>query len=129
MLALQVSCSREKIGSQATDLTGEWQWLQSDGGIANLIHDTPASTGKKVTLRLTADWKYYYYTNDVLTEQGTYALETRTCIHDHGEKTLINFSGSPDQMVETMDGSTLQLSDEAYDGITSLYRKTAASTH
>lgn len=122
-----VSCTKPGTELPYTQLVGEWQWVRSDGGIANLIHDTPASTGKNVTLKLTADNQYFFYSNGSLASQGTYTLETRACIHDGQQKTLINFSGCPDQAIHLLNATTLELSDEAHDGIGSQYRRAIVS--
>lgn len=124
-----VSCTKEKPEAPEAELTGVWQWVRSDGGIGNNIHYTPATTGKQVTLKLTADRQYFFYSHGVLTSQGTYTLETGTCIHDGKQKTRLNFSGCPDQMIHLLDDKTLQLSDEAHDGIGSEYTRAEVSVY
>lgn len=123
-----VSCTKDETSPPATDLTGVWQWVRSDGGIGNNIHYTPATTGKQVTLKLTSD-QYFFYSQGVLTSQGTYTLATRTCIHDGKQKTLIDFSGCPDLMVHLLDNNNLHLSDEAHDGIGSQYKRSEVSAY
>lgn len=121
---LGISCSKFKKENANDSIVGEWEWVKTDGGIANHIHDTPASTGKKVELRLT-DQSYFITTNGALSSQGTYTLVSATCIHDHRNKAVIDFSSAsdPDMMVEEMNNNTLILSDEAYDGVGSLYHR------
>lgn len=129
LIALRTtSCTKEEVEAPAGNLAGVWEWVRSDGGIGNNIHYTPATTGKQVTLKLTAD-QYFFYSQGVLTSQGTYTLVTGTCIHDGKQKTLINFSGCPDQMIHLLDASTLELSDEAHDGIGSQYKRAEASAY
>jgi hypothetical protein len=74
-------------------------------------------------LKLTGNNKYFIYTNGAVTSQGTYTVETRTCIHDNTNKTFLNFSSEadPDMMVEEMDCEIMELSDEAHDGIKRRY--------
>lgn len=126
-----VACSKNM--SPATgenNLTGGWQWVRSDGGFGYHIHDTPASTGKNIELRFSDADGYAFYTNGALTSQGTYKLEKKQCIHDKAVKTLINFSGADtDLMIEKMDGGTMELSDEHYDGIGSVYQRKASATN
>jgi hypothetical protein len=105
-------------------LSGTWQWERTDGGIGHHIHDTPQSTGKSRVLKLNADSTYAFYTNDVLTAQGTYRTEPRTCIHDRTRKPFLVFSESPGMMVEKLDAGSLALSDESYDGMESRYKRT-----
>jgi len=118
------ACSKPaNKGTKENGLAGTWQWIRTDGGIAFHIHDTPLSTGKNVDLKITADGKYFLYTNGSLSSEGTYLMETRKCIHDNADKPLIRFSSFADFMVEKLDQDTLELSDEAYDGVGSLYKR------
>ena len=77
-------------------LAGTWQWVRTDGEIGYHLHETPVSTGKNIDLKIGFDNKYYIYTNGYLTSEGTYLLETRKCIHDHTDKSFINFSSPTD---------------------------------
>jgi hypothetical protein len=124
IIVVMAGCSKQKEKPSIQEkLTGTWQWASTDGGIAAHIHRTPANTGKNVDLKITADGKYAIFTNDILTSEGTYTLETRKCIHDHANKTYIKFSSDPDFMVEYVDAERLEVSDEAYDGLGSKYRR------
>ena len=123
---LVLSCSKyasDIPGKQS--IAGNWRWTKTDGGIANNIHDTPASTGNSIYLQFTGDNQYFFYTNGALASKGTYTIEIRNCIHDNTAKKLIHFSSPEDRdlMIEKLDNFTLELSDEAYDGITSTYAK------
>ncbi|MEI6948881.1 hypothetical protein V9K67_16965 [Paraflavisolibacter sp. H34] len=123
---LTVFCSKHNDQEPAADrINGNWEWVRTDGGIAHHIHETPRSTGRQIEVSLTTDRKYWIYTNGVLTARGTYTLEKKQCIHDRQLKPLIRFSSSADsvRMVETITPDTLLLSDEAYDGLTSQYRR------
>jgi len=126
ILIIIVSCSKP-VGDNPSNqqIIADWKWVRTDGGIANNIHDTPASTGKNVVLKITGDYRYAVYTNGILTSQGTYTLESQNCIHDHANKALINFSSPADQdmMIEKNDNSSLELSDNVYDGIISVFSK------
>ena len=122
--AFVTGCSKQVDRSSTEEsLAGTWSWISTDGGIANNIHKTPANTGKNIDLKIEADGKYSIYTNDSLSSSGTYVLETRKCIHDHTDKAFINFSFDEDMMVESIDKQNLELSDEAYDGIKSYYKR------
>ena len=117
------SCSKHDVECDK-EMEGTWKWVKTEGGIGNNIHDTPASTGKNINLTLD-NGNYIIYTNAVLTSQGTYTIESRRCIHDHTNKSLINFSSDndTDMMIERLDNTTLELSNEAFDGIESVYTK------
>jgi len=124
IIMLITGCSKQKDKSSIQEkLAGTWQWVRTDGGIAAHIHRTPANTGKNIDLKITADGSYAIFTNDILTSEGTYTLETRKCIHDHANKTYIRFSSDPGFMVEYLDVERLEVSDEAYDGLGSKYRR------
>jgi hypothetical protein len=117
-------CSKHLDKSTVKEsLVGTWQWVRTDGGFAFHIHETPSTTGKTIHLKITSDGKYSIYSNGALTSNGTYTLETRQCIHDHTNKTFVNFSSDPDFMVETIDNHNLEVSDEAYDGVGSSYKR------
>ena len=111
----------EKSTNEASFI-GTWEWVRTDGGFAFHIHETPVTIGKNIDLKITADGKYFIYTNSVLTSEGTYVLETRKCIHDYTDKTFIN---SPDFnfMVEHVDKENMEVSDENDDGVGSLYKR------
>ena len=124
VIVFAAACSKDgKKSPVEENLVGTWQWVRTDGGLAFHIHDTPASTGKNIDLKINSDGKYFIYTNGVLTSEGTYTLETRKCIHDHADKNFINFSSDPDFMVETIDEENLATSDEAHDGVGSSYQR------
>ena len=129
LMVAAASCSKQVSKASATkDLANTWQWVRTDGGIANHIHETPLSTGKNITLKISNNSNSYaIYTNDSLTSQGTYTLEERTCIHDQTNKTFINFSADTDWMIEKIDSENLQLSDESMDGLQSIYKRQTAS--
>lgn len=121
LLTIAVSCEMEEL--TITSLTGKWEWVSTEGGFAAHIHDTPASTGKKIQLELRDNNKYFVYTNGQITSEGTYSLSLKKCIHDHSQKQWINFSSDQNMMVERLDSEQLYLSDESYDGIGHLYSR------
>jgi hypothetical protein len=125
-LTIFMSCSKQSGNtSENQNLTGTWKWIKTDGGIANQIHETPASTGNNIDLKLTENYQYYIYTNGSLSFQGSYTLVSKNCIHDHTNKNVINFSSPTvqDMVIEKVDNLTLELSDEAFDGMISKYSK------
>jgi hypothetical protein len=108
-------------------LTGSWQWIRTDGGIANNIHETPASTGQEKTLVLNPGNTYVITINSAVLSQGTFSVESRQCIHDGTNKPYIQFNHDPGMMVEVVDSTLLKLSDEAHDGIDSQYHRTGTT--
>lgn len=123
ILVLTASCKKDEI--KVRTLTGKWNWIRTDGGLAYHIHDTPASTGKNMTLEFKQDDStYYMHTNGKVTTTGTYRLLAQKCIHDLAIKKVIHFSsGMPDMMIENMSINELSLSDDNPDGVTSQYTK------
>jgi hypothetical protein len=114
-----LACHKQADDDQA--FLGTWQWVSTDGGIANQIHDTPASTGRNVELQLLSNGTYVCKTGASVTSSGTYRVEKRKCIHDHTQKDYLLFSADPGMMMESINDEALLLSDEAFDGLTSQY--------
>ncbi|HAO47750.1 MAG TPA: hypothetical protein PLZ45_15830 [Ferruginibacter sp.] len=119
------SCTKPAKDDTGTGLAGDWDWVQTDGGIANHIHETPASTGKNIVLRISGNNSYQVITNGVITNQGTIDFTSQVCIHDNSSKKVIVFSNPLElpMMIEKPIGSTLELSDNANDGILVQYRR------
>lgn len=122
LLTTMVSCT-DNNDSVDKSLTGTWSWVSTDGGIAANIHDTPASTGNTIDLKFTSDNKYIYYTNGVLSSQGTYKLATQKSIVDGLNKNVIVFSSNGEMMIEKIDNLNLEMSQNAFDGVRSSYIK------
>lgn len=106
-------------------MAGTWKWQSTLGGTANIVQETPATTGRNVNLALNSDLRYFIYTNGVLTSEGTYRIVTQNCIHDNTNKQVIDFSspGDRDMMIEKMTSKQLELSDNTFDGALSSYTK------
>jgi hypothetical protein len=120
-ITISTSCSENNVDSDRNFL-GTWSWKSSSGGIAGTTA-TPSSTGKNIDLKLTSDGKYFYFTNGIISSQGTYNLGSQNCIHDHSDKKVLIFSNDESMMVEKIDNSSLLLSDEHYDGFSNSYIK------
>ncbi|MGV3642473.1 MAG: hypothetical protein ACO1NZ_18255 [Adhaeribacter sp.] len=133
LLILCVAFACEDQEAAPSTLTGKWEWIRTDGGIANHIHHTPQSTGKAVILELSPNQTYRHYVNGVLNSQGTFSLSKRKCIHNHQEKDVITFSSNTysvvpaEMMIESWDDQYLSLSDDHYDGLDSQYRRVVAA--
>ncbi|HSB93666.1 MAG TPA: hypothetical protein VLC28_11125 [Flavitalea sp.] len=124
LVYILASCEKT-VAKQAVDdrLIGRWQWVRTDGGIANNIHETPASTGQQRTLQLNANHTYLVTIGNEVVSQGTFSIDTKTCIHDGQSKPYIRFNNDLAMMVETVDATFLSLSDEANDGTGSQYQR------
>lgn len=120
ILPILTYCTNNDDNDNVKNLIGTWSWISSSGGIAGTVY-SPASTGKNIDLEITSDKKYFYYTNGILSNQGTYTLETQNCIHDHTNKKVLIFSNNESMMIEKIDNSNLFLSDDNFDGFSGLY--------
>jgi hypothetical protein len=117
------ACTKEDQ-VEAGALAGTWQWLRTDGGIGNHIHDTPGSTGNQIEFRFNTNLTYSKYTNNILTEEGSFRLEKRKCIHDQQEKpVLLLGSNTTGMMIERISSDTLEFSDDVVDGTGSVYSR------
>ena len=124
-LFILLSSCNKSVEKQTIDeqLTGNWNWIRTDGGIGYNIHDTPASTGKEKVLNLHADHTYTITINNVLFSEGVFRIQSKQCIHDGKNKSFIQFDHVPGMMVESVDSNVLMLSDEVYDGVVSEYHR------
>ena len=118
------SCSKSAdISPVDKALSGDWNWVKTEGGFGDHIKDNPASTGKNMLLEFSAGRKYCIYINGIVSSEGNYTIETANCIHDHYDKSFINFSHDPDLMIEQFNDNSLVLSDETYDGLASTWSR------
>ncbi len=123
LITIMVSCSDENTNIQAEkNLIETWSWVSSSGGIAGTT-ETPASTGKNRDLKFTSDGKYFFYTNGVISSEGTYKFSTLKSIVDGTIKKSIIFSAGGEMIIDKIDNTNLYLSDNYYDGFGSYYIK------
>jgi hypothetical protein len=119
LLTIIISCS-DNGDTNNKNLIGTWSWVSSSGGIAGTT-ETPASTGKNRDLKFTSDGKYFYFTNGVLSSQGTYNIEIKKSNLYQTNKNAIIFSKDGYMIIEKIDDSNLFLSDDNFDGFGSSY--------
>jgi hypothetical protein len=121
LITIITSCSDQNTNTGVEkNLIGTWSWVSSSGGIAGTTN-SPASTGKNIDLKFTSDNKYFYYTNGVISSQGTYKLSTEKSIVDGTNKSSIVFSADGERVIDKIDNTNLYLSDNYYDGFSSSY--------
>jgi len=122
---LMHACTKKSDTNNTSSIYGNWEWTNTDGGLANQIHETPANTGKQILLSIQSDNTFTITTNGVVTAQGTINITTATCIHDAKTKQVIQFSHGLHQqlMIEQQTVNALVLSDEAHDGLGYTYTK------
>jgi hypothetical protein len=124
-VCLTLSCSDNATGTSAPSLIGEWNWVESCGGIAGTCY-SPKTVGHKRSLEFRAGWVYFEFEDDVLVYSGTYRLDhlDRT-VFDKSIDALI-MSGRPcEQLLVTLTGEELELVDNCSDGFASRYRRSS----
>jgi hypothetical protein len=127
-VSLLSSCNKSVVKLAVDEkLLGSWEWIRTDGGIANNVHETPASTGKEKTLVLNANNTYVITVNGAIFSQGSFTVISKQCIHDGTNKAYIQFDHDPGMMVEEVDATILKLSDEANDGTDAQYHRTGTT--
>lgn len=123
LLTVLASCSVESSNTVVDkNLIGTWSWISSSGGIAGTTN-TPETTGKNIVLKFTSGGKYFYYTNGIISSEGTYIFSTQKSIVDHTSKKSIVFSADGEMVIEKNDNTNLYLSENYYDGFGSYYLK------
>ena len=72
---VSLGCAKQNALMAASEnLSGKWTWVSTDGGIANNIHNTPASTGNTMQLEFKAGNTYTFYLNGAVESKGTYQI-------------------------------------------------------
>ena len=115
-------CASSSFGPEARTLLGRWEWVSSHGGIAG-VTQTPASTGRTMTLVFTADTAALWV-DGALSRSTGYRLSDPVA---EGEFEVLYVE--PLQGFATQTGSfpapdSLRLADGCCDGFTSWYVRT-----
>lgn len=112
-------CASSAVGPEARTLLGRWEWVSSQGGIAG-VTQTPASTGRTMTLAFTAE-RASLWIDGALSRSTGYRLSD-----PRGEGDFEVVYVEPLQGFVTQTGSfpapdSLRLADGCCDGFTSWY--------
>jgi len=116
--------------TSGSNLTGTWNWTNTDGGLAAHIHETPVTTGKTIQLVLNNDLTYKVLENNSEVSSGKYKLTKEESIYsselgnnitlgDNFHLQNVELNG----IISVEDGKVLTISDNAYDGIGSRFIK------
>lgn len=128
-----VSCNADGE-SEITNstLVGKWNWVSTDGGIANNIHATPASTGNAVQLNLMKNYKYTLTQNGNEVESSTYELVPEKSIYSGEMEKYIRCTPTENKshqsvvingIIKVHETNKMTISDNNYDGIESQFER------
>jgi hypothetical protein len=71
IIASCIGCRKEDSFISSTGLIGEWSWISTCGGIAEICY-TPKSTNQRIDLVLSVDSMYKSIINDTLKDSGRF---------------------------------------------------------
>jgi hypothetical protein len=126
-----ISCSSDdEIGIDNSDLIGNWNWTNTDGGIGFYIHETPESTGKIIHLNLNGNYEYSVTENGIEISSGVYELIMKKSIYSGEMERFIQFPENQQYLgivtqgiIKTYETNKLDISDNNHDGIGSGFIK------
>lgn len=126
-----ISCSSDnETEINNSDLVGEWNWTNTDGGIAAHIHETPETTGKIIRLNLMENYKYSVTEDGTEISSGIYELTMKKSIYSGEMERFIQFPENQQYIgivtrgiIRTYENKKLDISDNNYDGIGSGFEK------
>ncbi len=127
-----VSCnSEDKTTINNLDLIGKWNWTSTEGGINGGINQTPTTTGKTIHLTLMSNYNFLMTENGNEISNGTNELAMKKSIYSR-EMERFMILETIDQLyvgfvkngiVNIDQNQLLQISDNNYDGIGSVFEK------
>lgn len=116
-LVFVVAACSTGLDPEIEDLVGEWDWVESSGGIAGLTL-TPASTGETMTLRFTESGVVELSRDGAVTSTSDYTVSTA----EDGKSRTVAYTASPfgfPSQTLGFDGEDVMvLSDPCCDGFT-----------
>jgi len=123
------SCSSDEITEiDNSDLIGNWNWTNTDGGIGFNIHETPETIGKTIHLNLSKNYTFSITENYTEISSGTYELIMKKSIYSGELERFIQFTENYQYTGIVMQGiikidesNKLDISDNNYDGIGSRF--------
>jgi len=121
-----ISCSSDdetKIDN--SDLIGNWNWTNTDGGIGFHIHETPETTGKIIHLNLNENYEYSVTENETEISNGIYELIMKKSIYSGEMERFIKLQTIDQQylgfvkngIINIDENEKLNISDNNADGI------------
>ena len=127
-----ISCSSDdETRIDNSDLIGNWNWTNTDGGIGFHIHETPETTGKIIHLNLNGNYEYSVTENGTEISNGIYELIMNKSIYS-GEMERFIILQTIDQqylgfvkngIINIDENEKLNISDNNADGVGSEFVK------
>ncbi len=118
-----------EIRTPASDLSGTWNWVGTDGGIGFNIHETPETTGNSVKLVLNDNFDYQVFVNNSMVASGKYELTKEESIYSSERENYIKLDGDFQLQYVVLNGivrveekNSLTISDNFYDGVGSRFK-------
>jgi len=105
---LFLGCSNSEVPSLQSELLGEWQWIESSGGIAGVTH-TPESTGEEHVLIFRSN-TVKKYINNTLVSETNYSIEQVDSSSGERVDLFVYDDGGIDRRIQ-LDGNYLILYD------------------
>ena len=128
-----ISCSSDdETRIDNSDLIGNWNWTNTDGGIGFHIHETPETTGKLIHLNLNENYEYSVTENEAEISNGNYELLMKESIYSGEMERFIKLQTIDQQylgfvkngIVKIDQNENLNISDNNVDGIGSKFVRT-----
>ena len=76
-----VSCKKDNVIDSSSNLTGQWSWIKSCGGIAGICY-TPISTKARIRIVFATDSIYQFYRNDTLIISSRFHVYKLNSVND-----------------------------------------------
>lgn len=116
-ILILTACSSNGIKDS---LTGEWEWIESSGGIAGELI-TKDSEGYSSTIVFKDD-SVSFFRNSSLLGSTSFSIEEGRSIYSSEPVNFINYnSEKSDEVIIYLTEDSLLIGDNNYDGYTSLY--------
>jgi len=130
-LGIMTCSSEDETKIDNSDLVGNWNWTNTDGGVGFHIHETPETTGKTIHLNLNENYEYSVTENGIQTSNGIYELIMKESIYSGEMERFIELQTVSQQylgfvkngIINIDENEKLNISDNNVDGIGSEFVK------
>ncbi|MCG1037640.1 hypothetical protein [Polaribacter sargassicola] len=126
-----ISCSSDdETRIDNSDLIGNWNWTNTEGGIGFHIHETPETTGKIIHLNLKENYEFLVTENGTEISNGIYELIMKESIYSGEMERFIQFPENNQYLgfvkngiIDIYENTKLNISDNNADGIGSEFER------